>query len=63
MRKAVIASLLAILMLLTAADCRSSRPNPRNPSPQPDNKWVCATAPNLDCPVQTGRQPAPSESK
>ena len=61
MRKSTIAVLASVFLLLTAADCQGSRPNPRNPNPEPDNKWVCATAP-VDCPVQTGRQPVPTES-
>ena len=59
MRKSVIGVLLSALLLLTGADCQGSKPNPRNPSPQPNNKWVCATAP-VDCPVQSGWQDAPS---
>jgi hypothetical protein len=59
MRKTTIAGMIAVLVLATGADCRGSRPNPRNPSPEPANKWVCSTAP-VDCPVQPGRQPAPT---
>lgn len=61
MRKTTIAVLVSALVMLTAADCRGSKPNPRNPSPKPNNVWVCSTAP-VDCPVQTGRQPAPTET-
>lgn len=56
MRKAFIACMLAVLVLLTAADCRGSKPNPRKPQPTHSG---CANLPE-GCPLQTGRQPAPT---
>jgi hypothetical protein len=57
MRKSTIAVLVTALALMLA--CGGTKPNPRKK--EPENKWVCATAP-VDCPVQTGRQPAPTGS-
>lgn len=55
--KVAIAVFISALLLLTGADCQGSRPNPRNPSPHPENKWVCATGP-VDCPLHSGTQPS-----
>lgn len=59
MRKAVIAMLLSALVLTLGCGIGGTKPNPRKRDPE-GPKWVCATAPNTDCPLQTGRQPAPT---
>jgi len=60
MRKAAIGIFISALLLLTGADCQGSKPNPK---PRPGPSWIepCSTTP-VDCPVQTGRQPAPTGS-
>lgn len=53
MKKFIMACVLLALMLLVGAKCGKSTD---------DTPTACTTAPVVDCPLQTGRQPAPSES-
>ena len=60
MRKVSIGIFISALLLLTGADCQGSKPNPK---PQPGPSWIdgCANAPD-GCPLQSGVQPAVTES-
>jgi len=60
MKKLLLALALSVVLLLTGADCQGSKPNPK---PQPGPSWIegCANLPE-GCPLQSGRQPAPSGS-
>jgi len=58
--KQTIAALVLALVLLSGSDCQGSKPNPK---PQPGPSWIdgCANAPD-GCPLQSGVQPAVTES-
>jgi len=60
MRKALIALWLSMALLLSGADCQGTKPNPK---PQPGPSWIegCANQPE-GCPLQSGVQPAITES-